>query len=74
MPPTSAFRDVLVEAEVVPLRVLEPRGLLGAEDADVVDGLEAGQVVILEDDARLLQFGDARGDGKRSSDRADGSD
>ncbi len=48
----------LVDAEDVALRVLEPRGLLRSDHADVVDGLQAGQVVVLEHHAAVLELVD----------------
>ena len=49
-------------AEHVAVRILEPRGLLVPELADVVDGLELGEVVVLERDAAALERGDLAAD------------
>lgn len=51
-----------MDAEEVALGVFEPRRLLRAEHADVVDGLEVGLVVILEHHVGLLELADAVGD------------
>ena len=51
-----------MEAEHVAVRVQEPRRLLGAEHAHLVDGLEVRQVVVLEDGATALQLGDRGAD------------
>src|SRR5690606_41570114 len=50
-------RDILVQAENVALGIVEPRGLLGAEHADVPDRLEPRQIVVGEDHAPALQLG-----------------
>ena len=43
-----------MQAEEVAFGVVEPRRLLGPQHADMPDGLEAGQVVLLEADARAF--------------------
>src|SRR6266545_1256501 len=64
MRPLAAARsgDLLVETEDVLLGVLEPGGLLGAEDTDVLDGLQAWKVVVGELDPARLQPADGGGD------------
>jgi len=49
--------QVLVNAEDVSLGVFEPGRFFGTEDADLVDGLEAGEVVVFEDHAAGGQGG-----------------
>jgi ATP-dependent Lhr-like helicase len=49
--------QVLVDAEDVSLRILEPGRFFRAEDADLVDGSQAGQVVVFEDDAPRAELG-----------------
>src|SRR2546430_14515116 len=48
----------LMDAEDVPLGVLEPRRPVGTHHAHVPDGLQAGKIVVLEHDAALLHLGD----------------
>src|SRR5256885_389013 len=55
------LNDVFVQTEDVAFGVLEPRGLFGAEHGDVIDCLEAWQVVIGEHDTARLERAD-RGD------------
>src|SRR5207248_9518175 len=55
------LNDVFVQTEDVAFGVLEPRGLFGAEHGDVIDCLEARQVVIGEHDTARLERAD-RGD------------
>src|SRR5690606_25899091 len=54
----SVSSKVLMDAKVVAFGVLEPGGLFGAQYADVTDGLQARQVVVLEDDAARFEIGD----------------
>src|SRR4029077_14186397 len=53
--------DIFVDAEDVAFRVLEPRRLFRAEDGDVIDGLQAREVVVGEHDAARFEGAD-RGD------------
>src|SRR5438105_7553841 len=55
------LNDVFVQTEDVAFGVLEPRGLFGAEHGDVIDCLEAWQVVVGEYDTARLERAD-RGD------------
>src|SRR5436309_9050202 len=57
----SVLGDIFVQAEDVAFRVLEPRGLFRAEHSDVIDRLEARQVVVGEHDTARLERAD-RGD------------
>src|SRR5260221_5324890 len=54
--------DIFVDAERVPFGVLEPRGLFRAEHGDVIDGLEAWQIVVGEHHAARLERADRGGD------------
>jgi hypothetical protein len=56
------LRDIFVNAEGVAFGILEPRGLLRAEHGDVIDGLEARQVVVGEHHAASLERADRGGD------------
>ena len=44
--PSGWSGQILVQAEDIPLRIFEPGRLLGAEHADVIDRLQARQVVV----------------------------
>ena len=52
--------EIFVQAEDVALRIREPRGLLGPQNAHVLHGLETGQVVVGEDDAVVFKRGNRR--------------
>ena len=47
--------DGLVQAEDIAFRIVEPCGLFRPQHADVIDGLEAGEVVVVERHALLLK-------------------
>src|SRR5882762_11915948 len=59
---SSLLGDIFVNAEGVAFRVLEPRGLFRAEHGDVIDGLEARQVVVGEHHAARFERADRGGD------------
>ena len=51
-----------MNAEIVALGVLEPGRLLCPQHAHVLDRLQSREVVVLENNASLLQLGDAGAD------------
>src|SRR6266480_6982677 len=54
--------DIFVQTKDVAFGVLEPRGLFRSEHGDVIDCLEARQVVVGEHDAARLERADRGGD------------
>src|SRR5260221_6044591 len=59
---SSSLRDIFVNAEGVAFGMLAPGGLFRAEHGDVIDRLEARQVVVGEHHAARLERADRGGD------------
>src|SRR3954469_23888021 len=60
-PPRGRSAQVFMQAEDVAFGVLEPGGLLGSEHADVLDGLQARQIIVGEFHAARLEVADDAG-------------
>lgn len=54
--------EVLVNAEMVALRILEPGRLFCSQDAYVINRLQTWKIIVLRDGPGKFEFGDTCGD------------